>query len=114
MPEPEVTKSAKPEVTGDTAGRPISEFPSGQFPVVFADGVLSHVSAAGQTKFYLFRIDPNMYGRGGAIFNPIAQVVMPTLGFLSTAAFLYKRALAMVKSGEVTQEQFDQAMAAQP
>src|SRR5262245_31968110 len=105
MPGPEETQSAQmaqPEVTGDAAGRPISEFPSGQFPVVFADGVLSHASASGQAKFYLFRIDPNMYGRGGAIFNPIAQVVMPTMGFLNTAAFLYKRAQAMVKSGEVT------------
>jgi hypothetical protein len=91
------------------AGRPLNEFPT--VPIVFADAALSHVSAGGITKFFLSRVDPNAYGRGGAIVNPALQIVMPTIGFLQMAAFFEQRIQALLKSGEVTQQQVDEARA---
>jgi len=71
---------------------PTDEFPPPGFPVVYADGAISIAPSGTVTKFYLARVDPNMYGRGGVSVNPIAQVVMPTVGFLRMVDFLKEEA----------------------
>jgi hypothetical protein len=95
-------------------GRPPEEFPASTFPTVFSDGVISFVPTVPIVKFYLGRIDPNMFGRGGAVMNPFAQVIMPTLAFVDTAAFLQQQVRRMVREKMITQEQVDQAAAAYP
>jgi hypothetical protein len=93
-------------------GRPPDEFPGTNVPVAYTDGVSSFVNVGGITKFYFYRIDPNIWGRGGAVFNPVAQVVMPTHSFVATAAFFYGQARRMIGSNEITQQQWDEAVAA--
>lgn len=88
-------------------GRPAGDFPAATFPTVFADGVASYAHGPGFVKFYLYRIDPNMYGRGGAISNPFAQVVMPVVGF-AQAVVLFKRALSdLIRAGQISQSDVD-------
>ncbi|MGO9399745.1 MAG: hypothetical protein ACLP19_18160 [Xanthobacteraceae bacterium] len=85
--------------------RPPEEFPPNTFPTVFADGVASYAKGAGFVKFYLYRIDPNMFGRGGSVANPFAQVVMGTYGF-AQAFVLFERAMEeLIKEGQITDEQ---------
>lgn len=88
-------------------GRPLEEFPAGNVPVAFADGVSSFVNAGGVAKFYFYRIDPNLWGRGGAVYNPVVQVVMPSEAFPLTAAFLVAQVKRMIASKQITQENWD-------
>lgn len=88
-------------------GRPAEEFPPATFPTVFADGVASYARGPGFVKFYLYRVDPNMFGRGGSVSTPFAQVVMSSLGF-GQATALFERALKeVIKAGELTEEQVE-------
>jgi hypothetical protein len=100
------------ELPDSKQGRPPDEFPGVDVPVAFADGVSSYVGGGGISKFYFYRIDPNIWGYGGAVFNPVSQVVMPTNGFVTTAAFFYAQARRMIANNEITQQQWDQAVAA--
>jgi hypothetical protein len=87
--------------------RPPEEFPPATFPTVFCDGVASYAIGPGFVKFYLYRVDANMFGRGGAVANPFAQVVMSTFGF-AQAFVLFERALDdLEKNGQITREQID-------
>jgi hypothetical protein len=92
----------------ELAGRPLSEFPDQRFPTAFADGVSSIATGAGNMKFCLYRVDPNLFGRGGAVLNPFLQVVMPTFGFVQTAVFFSRQLKVLVDQKVVTQEQIDQ------
>jgi hypothetical protein len=93
-------------------GRPANEFPGASFPNAFADGVSSYARGAGFVKFYLYRTDPNSFGRGGSVANPFAQIVMPTEGF-AAAVVLFQRALReIMKEGIISQEDLDKMDAA--
>jgi hypothetical protein len=98
------------EIDDPKRGRPDAEFPSFNFPSVFADGVLSHVNSLGMSKFYLYRTDPNMFGRGGAITTPTVQINMPTHGLVQSVAFLHQRVQFLIRRGDVTQSDWDQAL----
>lgn len=99
----------KPEPIVDSlAGQPETEFPSPTMPTVFADGVSGYAPGPGIVKFYLYRLDPNMYGRAGIKANPFAQVAMPPLGFAQTAALFLHAVKRMVAAGTLTQPEFDQ------
>lgn len=89
-------------------GRPLTEFPTPAFPVVYADGVVSLTPTAPIVKFYLYRIDPNIFARGGVTVNPIAQVIMPTPSFVQTAVFVQQQLERMVELKLVTKEQVDE------
>jgi len=65
-------------------------------------------------KFYLHRLDPNMFGRGGSVVNPIAQIVMPTVDFVDMVAFFQQQLRRMIREEYVTQAQIDQANASYP
>ena len=54
-------------------GNPESEFPTPVTPNVFADGVTGHAPLGPTIRFFLYRNDPNMFGRGGFKPNPFAQ-----------------------------------------
>jgi hypothetical protein len=99
----------KPEAIVDQlAGRPETEFPSSTMATVFADGVSGYAPGPGIIKFYLYRIDPNMFGRKGFKANPFAQVVMPSHGFAQTAAFFMHAVKNMIAAGALSQAQFDE------
>lgn len=93
-------------------GRPDSEFPPASFPSLFADGVTSHVNAMGISKFYFYRIDPNMHGRGGSVLNPVFSVNMPTHGFIDMAAFFYTRVLALIEDDTTARAQWEESVEA--
>src|SRR5258708_400927 len=95
-------------------GRPPEEFPASIFPTVFSDGVISFVPAVPVVKFYFARVDPNMFGRGGSVLNPFAQVIMPTLAFVDMVAFFQSQIRRMVRDKIITQAQVDQAVAGYP
>jgi hypothetical protein len=90
------------------AGRPDSEFPTANFPTVFADGVLSLAPGPGIVKYYLYRVDPNMFGRGGMAANPSLQVVMPLSGFVEMAVFFEKQISDLISQGQISREAVDQ------
>ncbi|NUJ81428.1 hypothetical protein HUN39_15625 [Methylocystis sp. FS] len=90
-------------------GRPPEEFPSSTFPAVFVDLIWSATHSAEVVKLYLGRVDPNIYGRGGAVPTPILQIVMPITGFVASAAFLQQKLQVMIEQGVITQQQVDDA-----
>jgi hypothetical protein len=99
--------AALPEDDDPKKGRAASEFPGPSFPNAFADGVASYAIGSGFVKFYLYRTDPNSFGRGGAVTNPFAQIVMPTQGF-AAAVVLFQRALReLMKANVLTQADLD-------
>jgi hypothetical protein len=87
------------------------EFAPSTFPTVFADGVLSFTIGQQIVRFYLFRTDPNMFGKGGGKTNPFAQVIMPTVGFLQSMMFLQQQLERMVEAGIYTKEDVENARA---
>lgn len=91
-------------------GRPDSEFPHINFPTVFADGVVSHVNANGISKFYFQRVEPNMYGSGGAVVTPFMVVAMPTPGFVAMAAFFHQRVQFLISRGDTTQAEWERVL----
>jgi hypothetical protein len=92
------------------AGRPEGEFPPSGFPTVFADGVSGYQPSAQTVKFFLYRLDPNMFGRSGFRANPFGQVVMPTVGFVQTAAFFQHAVKQLVAQGFIKQQDYDQML----
>jgi hypothetical protein len=89
-------------------GRPQNEFPDARFPTVYADGVASLTPAPGLVRFFLSRADPNMLGRGGAVTNPIVQVVMQHYGFVQMVLFFQRQLKAMVEQKAIPKELVDQ------
>lgn len=92
------------------SGRPASEFPQATFPTAFVDGVASHVNGEGISKIYFYRVDPNMFGRGGITHNPTFQVVIPTRGFVEMAAFFYQRAKFLINTGVIDEAAWEKAL----
>jgi hypothetical protein len=95
------------ELGANLANRPATEFPPGTFATAFADGVSAYVRGPGVVKFFLYRVDPNMFGRGGSVSNPFAQIVMPNEAFVRMVTLFNRAVKAMIKSGEITQERID-------
>jgi len=101
--------SDEPERIADNLlGRPEAEFPTPVTPTVFADGVSSYAPGPGVVKFFLYRMDPNMYGRGDVKPNPIVQVAMPLVGFAQTAALFQHAIKTLIAGGALSQSDFDQ------
>jgi hypothetical protein len=78
------------------AGRPITEFPDSRFPTAFADGVASLTPGNGLAKFFLYRTDPNSFGRGGIVNTPFLQIAMPIFGFVQMALFFQRQLQRMI------------------
>jgi hypothetical protein len=65
-------------------------FPQAALPTFFADGILNAAPSENVVRFYLYRSDPELTGKGEYQNQVIAQVVLPTLGFLHAAIFFEK------------------------
>jgi hypothetical protein len=74
-------------------------FPHATVPTVFADGVANIGPSTNVVKFYLFRTDPDQTGKNEYKNQIIAQIVMPTLGFLHMALFFEKAVKHFVAQG---------------
>jgi hypothetical protein len=83
-------------------------FPQDYFPVLFSDGALSTSHTDHIVKFYLARIDPNVWGEGGSKPTPVMQIVMPSKGFLLTTAFFIKTIETMISDGTISQDLWDE------
>ncbi len=99
------------KITAHLAGNPESEFPNAATPNVFADGVTGYAPMGPTIRFFLYRNDPNMFGRGGFKPNPFAQVVMPTHGFAQTAALFHHAVKKLIAANVVTQAEYDKMLA---
>lgn len=91
----------------ELGGRPNTEFPPSTMPTAYAEGASSYIRGEGVVKFYLYRTDSNMFGRGGYVSNPFVQVVMPNEGFVRTVALFQRAVNSLIQSGHITQAQID-------
>jgi hypothetical protein len=89
------------------------DFPQAHFPTVYADSVSSIQPGTQTTKFYLARLEPSMKAENTGQIQPFAQVVMPTLSFVYSAAFFVKMIERMIEEGGVQQAVWDQALSEQ-
>jgi hypothetical protein len=84
----------------DSVGSLIAtEFPTREFPVVFADGVSTTAHGPGFVKFYLYRTDPSMQATGRSNIMPFAQVVMTINGFASMNALFQGEIKRLIADG---------------
>lgn len=89
----------------------LDPFPSAQLPVIYADGILSITRAAGIVKLYFFRVDSNLKGERSFNAVPVAQVVMPAAGFLSSSIFMDLQVKQMLEKNEIEQAKIDEIRA---
>jgi hypothetical protein len=112
MPLPEwggvhMADEQKFDPTASLLGRPLTEFPTPAFPVVYSDGVVSLVPTAPIVKFYLYRLDPNIFAQGGSNVTLLVQIIMPTPSFVATAIFFQQQLERMLELKLITKEQVD-------
>ena len=88
------------------AGNPL---PLATIPTLFSDGVANASPVAGTVRFHLMRLDPAVSGEvDGANNGIVAQVIMSTEGFLSTALFFEQMVPYLVERGIVRQSRVDE------
>jgi hypothetical protein len=104
--------SGPEKIADQTAGRPDSEFPTSTTPTVFADGVSGYAPGPGVIKFFLYRVDPNMFGRLGTKANPIVQVAMPFFGFAQMTALFQHGVEKLIAAGQLKQAEYDEMIKA--
>lgn len=77
-------------------------------PTIYAEAIANVAHGAGVVKTYFVRFDPAL--TAGSALRPslVAQLVMPTSGFLAVALFFEAQVKNMLASKEVTQEQIDE------
>jgi len=80
------------------------DFPSPQFPTVFADGVGSLINSPTVVKFFLARFEPSFSGDGRSQLQAFAQVVMPIDGFAAMFAFFEAQVRIMVQAGHLNEQ----------
>jgi hypothetical protein len=74
-------------------------------PTLYADGVANVAHGPGMVRTYLVRFDPSLIEAGNARPSLVAQLIMPTNGFLTIALFFEAQVKSMLKSGDVTEAQ---------
>jgi hypothetical protein len=87
-----------------TIAEMVGNYPVKDLPVIFADFVPATGRQAGMVKFYFMRNDPSI--SADLTSNPqlVAQVVMPAMGFASTAVFFENELETMITAGELKPE----------
>ncbi|MCA6105112.1 MULTISPECIES: hypothetical protein [Bradyrhizobium] len=78
-------------------------------PTIFADGSISQSWGPGVSKFYFGRIDADPHVQGAPTSTVVAQVIMPTEGFVAMVTFFEHRLKMMVEAGAVSQETIDRS-----
>lgn len=79
------------------------DFPTPEFPTVFADGVISLVNSPAVVKFFLGRFDPSFAGDGRTQLNPITQIIMPMDTFANMCVFFEAQLRIFVQAGYITE-----------
>jgi hypothetical protein len=85
-----------------------SDYPSSQFPTIFADAAGSLVNSTSIVKFYLNRFDPSFQGDGRTQAQAVAQIVMPIEGFGFMFAFFETQIRTMISGGVLTEAQLSE------
>jgi hypothetical protein len=94
----------QPQEEALRSGRPASEFPDSRFPTAYADGVMSLTPGPGLVKFFLYRVDPNAFGRGGNVNNPFLQIAMHNYGFAQMTLFFQRQLKRLVDQKQIQPE----------
>jgi hypothetical protein len=79
-------------------------FPPVSIPTIFVEGVTNLAPNINVTKFYLYRTDPDLTGKAAYKNQPVAQIVIPTLAFVTMALFFERGLQFMIDQGHVTKE----------
>jgi len=91
-------------MSGNTTHPVPLAYPAVTCPTVFADGVLNLSIAPGVVKYYLLRFEPSFSGVNQFETQPIAQIVMPTEGFVTTALYFNAQIERLIKANFITRE----------
>jgi hypothetical protein len=86
---------------------PAAGFPPVGLPTVFADLLLNVSPTPTTVRFYLGRNEPDVGGVNRFRNVPVAQIVMPTDGFVGMVVFLQGALETFVNSGAISQELVD-------
>lgn len=92
---------------GADAVPPVPTYSWNPVPTIYADGIANVAHGPGIIRSYLIRFDPSLKEVADARPTLVAQLIMPTNGFLMMATFFDAQVQSLIKSGEVTQEQLD-------
>lgn len=79
-------------------------YPAPEFTALFADNVSSCAIGSEMVKFYLNRIYPPFFGNGPNRGHVVAQLTMPTTGFVSAVLFLETQLKRLVAANIVSAE----------
>jgi hypothetical protein len=90
------------------AAAPGGTYPPSNFPVVFADGVMSIANSAVNVKFYLARSEPSFSGDGSSVNQAFAQVIMPMDGFATMFTFFEVAIAKYITDGLIRQERVEE------
>ena len=93
-----VAMSADTETTAAPA-----DFPTPEFPTVFADGVMSLVNSPAVVKFFLGRFDSSFAGDGRTQLNPVSQIVMPMDAFANMFVFFEAQLRIFIQAGYISE-----------
>jgi hypothetical protein len=96
------------QMPSDARATPPNDFPSPEFPTIFADNAGSLVNSASIVKFFLSRFDPSYQGDGRFQQQAVAQVIMPVEGFGFMFVFFEAQIRAMINRGFITEAQLAQ------
>ncbi len=83
-------------------------FPAFTCPTMFADGVLNVSIAQGVVKHYMYRFEPSFQGDNQFQTQPVAQVVMPTEGFVSSVLYFSLQIEHLIKNDLITRERVEE------
>lgn len=74
-------------------------FPPSNVLGVAIDYVPSISFGPGTVKFYMCRVDSELYARGDTSVVPVVQIVMPNVGFAHMVVFFEKQLEGMIARG---------------
>ena len=87
---------------------PPGDYPSHNFPTVFADGVTNIANGPAVVKFFLSRSEPSFTSTGQSRMQAFAQVVMPMDGFVATFSFFEAAIKRYLSQGIISEERLNQ------
>jgi hypothetical protein len=90
-----------------------TNYPSPQFPTVFADGVSNIVNSKQVTKFFLTRFESDLASTNPSKSQPFMQVVTSMEGFAATFTFFEAAVERYVSQDLLTQQMINQFREAQ-
>jgi hypothetical protein len=89
--------------------RPVEEFPD--VPAIYAEGIYNLANTASIAKFYLIRHDASVVAASKAQVTPVAQIIFPLDGLVSSFAFLEDAINKLIVQGVISAESLNAARA---